>query len=258
MSIDWITGVSLLGADWILLAIVAAWLLIAEPVLGRRSFQQFLRALAAEDTDTRSRFYRSWIIQAWVLMILILAVVLLGFDWIGSQLGLRVPHLSVRIPTGFVAGFLSAALAGLVLGIVLARRENTRKSEAETPAEATPDSESMKMLPRTPRERRWFAALAVTAGITEEVIWRGVLLAVLVAAFPGMPLAATILLMAIMFGWAHLYQGVGGILATAALGAMLTALYLVTASLILPMVVHALIDLLAILRTRSNARVVAD
>lgn len=252
MNIDWTTGVSLAGADWILLAIIVTWLLIAEPLLGKRSFQQFLSALAAGETNARTRFYRSWIVQAWVLMTLVLAAAFLGFSWTWSELGLRMPSLSERVPAGFVAGFVSAAVVGMVLGLVLARRGNSKKPGIETDRKTKSDPEAMKMLPRTSRERRWFAALGITAGITEEVIWRGVLLAMLVAVFPTMPVPAIVLVMAIMFGWAHLYQGVRGIVATAVLGALLTALYVATASLILPVMVHVLFDLLAMLRTRSQ------
>ena len=46
-----------------------------------------------------------------------------------------------------------------------------------------------------------------------------------------------------LFGLAHWYQGRLGVLATGAVGAVLTQLYLTTGSLLLPMVLHVLIDL---------------
>ena len=54
--------------------------------------------------------------------------------------------------------------------------------------------------------------------------------------------------MALAFGWAHLYQGAGGVISTALIGVLLTVLYLVTGSLLVPMLVHVAIDLLAMLR----------
>jgi membrane protease YdiL (CAAX protease family) len=47
----------------------------------------------------------------------------------------------------------------------------------------------------------------------------------------------------VAFGLAHAYQGVGGVLSTGVLGAVLAALYLGTGSLLLPVVLHAVIDL---------------
>ena len=50
-------------------------------------------------------------------------------------------------------------------------------------------------------------------------------------------------LVACAFGLAHWYQGRLGMLTTGAAGAVLTQLYLTTGSLLLPMVLHVLIDL---------------
>ena len=258
MSIHWTAGVGLTGADWILAAAIMAWLLLGEPLLGKRAFRQFLLALGRSEEDARCRFYRSWIIQGWVLMVLILAAAVLVFAWNASQLGLRVPQLSAHIPAGFVAGVVGGALVGVVIGIIAARRGKSRTPGTRPRTGATRQAESMKMLPRTPRERRWFAALAVTAGITEEVIWRGVLLALLVAAFPAMPMIVLVLIMSLVFGWAHLYQGLRGILATGMLGALLTVLYLATASLVLPIVLHVLIDLLAMLHSPAHSDTTAS
>jgi membrane protease YdiL (CAAX protease family) len=46
-----------------------------------------------------------------------------------------------------------------------------------------------------------------------------------------------------VFGLAHAYQGVTGVVTTGVLGGVLAALYLGTGSLLLPVVLHALIDL---------------
>ncbi|MEJ7704018.1 MAG: CPBP family intramembrane glutamic endopeptidase [Geodermatophilaceae bacterium] len=45
------------------------------------------------------------------------------------------------------------------------------------------------------------------------------------------------------FGLAHLYQGRGGVVTTSVLGALLTFLYVGTGTLLVPMLVHAAIDL---------------
>jgi membrane protease YdiL (CAAX protease family) len=103
------------------------------------------------------------------------------------------------------------------------------------------------MLPRTSRERWGFAALAVTAGLTEELIWRGFGLGALHIVLPQAHSTWLIALAALAFGWAQLYQGYTGMLATGVLGALLAVLYIGTGSLLLPMLVHVLIDLRALL-----------
>ena len=256
LNLHWMAGVSLSGIDWFGLVIITAWLLVGEPLLGRRSFRQFLATVDSGDSDARPRFYRSWLVQSWVVMALVLMIALYGFAWHPAQLGLRMPQLARAFSGSFLPGFLAGAslalVIGLVTGIVLARNRK-KGSEAPAATPAGPSPEIMKMLPRTPREQRWFAALAVTAGVTEEVVWRGVLMAMLLAVFPAMPTPAMVFVMATMFGWAHLYQGMRGILATAVLGALLTGLYLLTASLVLPIILHILVDLAAMLRPRVDA-----
>jgi membrane protease YdiL (CAAX protease family) len=48
---------------------------------------------------------------------------------------------------------------------------------------------------------------------------------------------------AVLFGLVHYYQGLPGILVTGFLGLVLCGLYVATGTLLVPIVVHALIDL---------------
>ena len=52
-----------------------------------------------------------------------------------------------------------------------------------------------------------------------------------------------VLVAAVAFGLAHAYQGRAGILLTGLLGGVMAALYLGTGSLLLPVLLHAAIDL---------------
>jgi membrane protease YdiL (CAAX protease family) len=47
----------------------------------------------------------------------------------------------------------------------------------------------------------------------------------------------------VAFGLAHAYQGLAGIVTTGVLGGVMAALYLQTGSLLLPVLLHAVIDL---------------
>ena len=50
----------------------------------------------------------------------------------------------------------------------------------------------------------------------------------------------------VTFGLAHVYQGYKGVLGTTAMGAMFTWLYLDSGSLLRPMIMHAAIDVVAL------------
>ncbi len=242
---DWLQGLQLHGLAAIVAGLVVAYLIVAEPFLGRAGFRRFLTAVRAGDDRARVRFYRQWTVQSWLLASALLALSLTVFGWTPAQLGLRLPRLSTHVPTGVLVPVGVGALIGLLLGIVMARYGIKRQPSRARPAN---NADVMLMLPRTPAERRGFALLAVTAGITEEVVWRGILLAIVVAAFPGVSIVPLAVGITLAFGWAHLYQGPAGIVGTALLGGMFTALYLLSGSLLLPIVLHAAVDLLAMLR----------
>jgi membrane protease YdiL (CAAX protease family) len=70
-----------------------------------------------------------------------------------------------------------------------------------------------------------------------------VLLGLATALAPGLSPARLAMLSAVAFGLAHTYQGPLGGLTTAVLGGCLAVLYLGSASLLLPVLYHLLVDL---------------
>jgi uncharacterized protein len=98
-------------------------------------------------------------------------------------------------------------------------------------------------LPAVPVERRWFAALCVTAGVCEELLFRGFLLRYLHRAPLHLGLGWAILLAAVVFGTHHFYQGVKGFFSTTLGGLIFTGILLLTGSLSAGMVYHAAADM---------------
>lgn len=239
-------------AGTLAIAALALYLLLAEPLLGRRAHRRLLAALDAGEPMARRRFYRQWTWQGWALLLATLVATLGLAGWTPAQLGLRLPHWPAGWPShgiggGWVAGFaVGAALAavgGAAIGLAMAHRRKGAPSP-KAPRVAGGDR-MLRMLPHDRAERRGFIALALTAGITEEVIWRGFGLGLLCALLPQAPAAVPIALAALAFGWAHFYQGAAGMLVCTLLGGLLAWLYWVTGSLLPPILLHALIDLRA-------------
>ena len=112
------------------------------------------------------------------------------------------------------------------------------------------------MMPRTARGRWWWGGLALSAGVTEEIVYRGLAILALAIVFPQASSTAIVITAAALFGIAHLYQGWVGVLMTGAVGFVLGNLYLSTSSLVIPMVLHVLVDLrLLIMRPRAESDV---
>jgi uncharacterized protein len=96
------------------------------------------------------------------------------------------------------------------------------------------------LIPRNLTEVRLGAALAVNAGVMEELVFRLALPAVLLGATGNVWLALIVSIL--LFGGLHIYQGVAGVAGTTVIGLVLLALYLASGSILVPIVVHALID----------------
>lgn len=98
------------------------------------------------------------------------------------------------------------------------------------------------LFPATRQERRWWIVVALTAGICEEIAFRGFLLQYLRNVW-GFGLGIAILVSCVVFGLQHLYQGAKGAAGTAFLGALFALLFVMSGSLLLPIVLHAVTDL---------------
>jgi membrane protease YdiL (CAAX protease family) len=225
--------------------IAAAYLVVGEPVAGavlHRRFEGRLR------TDPRARrsFYRRLLVLEWGLTVVVAVVAAAAPHLPLAQLGVRWP---VRWP-----GPLPGAAVLVVLVLVLLSTRSLRSGALTTLPEPArragegrhserPVHATLALLPRTRPERHLFTVVGVTAGVCEEWLYRGFFLAVVAALSGGLPTIVLVLVAAGAFGLAHAYQGPVGVLTTGVLGGVLAALYLGTGSLLLPVLLHAAIDL---------------
>jgi membrane protease YdiL (CAAX protease family) len=230
-------GATLTGGVRVLALLLAAYLVVGQPVVGAWSARRQHRD---RGRDARRRRYRRTTRLEWALTALALALVLAAPGLDLGDLGFAWPRASAYTVVGAVGFGLSVLL---LIGL---RRRVDRGTTVVAPAEVG------ALLPRTAAERRSFTALALTAGCCEEVLYRGFLLAVVVAVAPGLDPWRLVLVSALAFAVAHTYQGVVGMLTAAVLGAGFAVLFLGTGSLLLPVLLHALIDLrLLVLSVRT-------
>jgi membrane protease YdiL (CAAX protease family) len=99
------------------------------------------------------------------------------------------------------------------------------------------------LVPAFGAEMAAFAVVCLTAGVCEELLYRGWLLNLLTAA-TGSPWIA-VAVSSITFGIGHAYQGIKGMLRTTFVGLQLAILFVAVGSLIPGQVLHAGVDLLA-------------
>ena len=100
-----------------------------------------------------------------------------------------------------------------------------------------------RILPQSRLELVPFLALALTAGVCEEFLYRGFTMAALTRA--GLPSWGVVLLSSILFGLAHLYQGRGGLLSTLVIGTVFGTARIAYDGLVPVMVWHFAVDAVA-------------
>lgn len=138
--------------------------------------------------------------------------------------------------------------AGSLLGLLLTWWRARRGKAPWTAGDAR------SIMPTSDADLWPAAALAVSAGVAEELFYR-LYLPLLVALATGSGLAG-VLVGTAAFATMHRYQGWLGVLATFVGGGLLTALYMGSGTLWLPIAVHALVDLNAlVLRPALAARI---
>ncbi|HYG57229.1 MAG TPA: CPBP family intramembrane glutamic endopeptidase [Symbiobacteriaceae bacterium] len=215
---------------------VVAYLVLGAPVLGKYLYER-LKLTRKSDPRARFRFYRGAFLMEWLQVGLVGVSILLEPQPL-ERLGLKqVAGLSPSA-TLALGGILLAVLVAMWL---VARYVAPLRVHYERRLARLED-----LIPATPGERVQFGALAITAGICEEFLFRGFLLFYVTQLVPGMPAAGLILTSAAVFGMAHAYQGWSGVLATGAMGGVMAFLYLQWGSLYPLMMLHAFSDLQAL------------
>jgi uncharacterized protein len=225
--------------------VVAAYLVVGEPVAGHVLHRRFEGRLRT-DPGARRSFYLRLLILEWGLSLLALVVWLATPGVSAGQVGLRWPQQWPGPVTGLVVllvvAFVVVSTRALRSGALLEAAEPVRRPGEGRHAEPAGHA-TLALLPRTAGERRLFTVVGVTAGVCEEWLYRGFFLAVVAALAGGLQTWLLVVVAAVAFGLAHFYQGAVGILTTGVLGGVMAALYLQTGSLLLPVLLHAAIDL---------------
>ena len=135
------------------------------------------------------------------------------------------------------------ALTGSVLIGALQWMNLRRVGRLEAPTRGFLRVLAERILPQTAIERLPYFALAMTAGVCEEFLYRGFAMAALQRA--GLAVWEMVLLSAVLFGLAHLYQGRAGLVSTLLVGAVFGSARIAYHSLIPVMAWHTTLDAVA-------------
>jgi CAAX protease family protein len=191
---------------------------------------RFLKRLASGASNVRVRFYRATVLGQWLVALSFIASwAWRGMPWRRILLGPAAPW---RLAVGLAAALLLAAF-------LVWQRVQILKHDEDI-AKVRPQIASVeRLLPHSPRERKTFWLVSATAGVCEEILFRGFLIWYL-AAWTGV--LAAVILSSLTFGLGHLYLGRAHVAKAALAGLLFACLALGSGVLWPAMLLHAAMD----------------
>ena len=202
------------------------------PWRGRARMKKLL-AMPHVSSMERLALYASTIAFQW-FAVAVVAWRAWAHGFTASQLGLLVHDGSRILVASIVGAATIAALQWLNL-----RRVGKIPVEARGPVQAIAE----RILPQSTVELLPYLALAITAGLCEEFLYRGFAMAVLTHV--GLQAWAVVLISSVLFGLAHSYQGRGGVVMTLIIGTILGSSRIAYDCLVPAIFWHSAVDVVA-------------
>ncbi|MGB8802513.1 MAG: CPBP family intramembrane glutamic endopeptidase [Candidatus Acidiferrales bacterium] len=195
-----------------------------------------VRAIAAGVPGARARLYRNSVLPQWAFSACIFALwVSRGRPWAALMLGANRPaRLGIAV-----------ALAALLLGVLWLQRRALFARPQWPELVIRSLGQANPLVPRTNGEYPGMILVALTAGVCEEILFRGYVTWYFLAFWPGtrISLALAVIISAILFGFGHIYFGVRQVGVSAVAGLFFSTIVLVAGSLAPAMILHAALDL---------------
>jgi uncharacterized protein len=216
--------------------LLVIFLIIVTPLWDRFEIP---RLKASSDPRKKVRFYRKVVIASWICALVAILTIGIASTFTIHKLPGEIAWLDAGSPGSVVLQGVTAGMLIVILvpAIIALWSEKLRTKSARAARKLA------FLLPSTTAERRWWWVVCLTAGICEEVVYRGFLLHYWHTMPFHLTLTRTLIVSSVIFGIAHLYQGIAGSVQTMLIGFVLGAIFLLTGSLWLPIVIHAVLDL---------------
>ena len=196
-------------------------------------FPRLVRADAAGTPGGRLRYYPVEIGPLWALTASVVAL------WMAARRPWGALLLGGSAPWRLALGW---ALAGAYVWLTLSQRRKVLAHPERLARLMNALGSVRPILPRTRGERSGFAALAITAGICEELLFRGF---VLWYATVWTGPVGGFLISSMLFGIMHVYLGVEQVPRTVIAGIYFYVVAMTAGSLLPAMVCHAIADLVS-------------
>lgn len=223
--------------NFIILLII---IIIYFPISGYFEIKKLKKSIA-NGVNQKVKFYRETIL--WSLVPIFLIILLIPISGVSlTDIGLNW----IQIDTSSLSKWVVYPVIGLYLfhlfhniySIIIFK---TNKEKRTKVAKDIP-LEFRWFLPITKKEKRAWTYVSISAGITEEILYRGYLFFALAIIFPILNLISILFITTLIFGVGHIYLGKEVIKSTL-LGLFFGIYYIVFASVIPIIIIHIAQDL---------------
>lgn len=226
---------------WICFIVFILYFVGYETYWGTTKYKQIIKKIKAGELQ-KEQLYLSLMLGLWIPTCVVLLIAFWGrFDL--TSIGLGWARFSSQEWLVYISAVLASLYFLYLVYSLIALRINAIKKVSIS--QKIPD-EIKILLPVTKKEKTIWAFTALTAGITEELLYRGFFFYLMGELYQGIPIIIVLLTSAVIFGIGHLYQGFGEAVKPAALGFVFGVFYIAFGSIIPCIILHTMQDLCAV------------
>jgi len=204
------------------------------------------------DENIRIQTFATTAFGLWIPVIVLFLVVAFS-DITFADIGFTMPYFGMNTVVTIVVMSTAAIFSAyfiayrIIAFLFSSQYRQKRKKVIDKQASGGTDYydlvTSKLMTPRTKKEKKWWVFVSLAAGVNEEIIFRGTYIFLLASVFPNLSIYTVFAFTIVLFGLGHIYQGVKGFVISALVGALFTAVFIVSGSLLIIVAIHFLTDL---------------
>lgn len=198
------------------------------PVYVFFTYRKIKNDLIENKPGVRLGDYKETIFWLWLLCTITIVI------WISNDRSFNLLRLDFAFSRVVWISILLFVITPFLF-LLLFRKTRDDDKQREAIKEKFDSVAAGEFLPRSKKEFTWFVFLSITAGICEELLFRGFLIWYL-ETLSNTLFAAV--LSSVLFGAAHSYQGVKGSIRSGIMGLILALILLWTESLLIPIFIH--------------------
>lgn len=216
-------------------------LMVYFPISGYVEVKKLKKEIAEGDNSKRIKFYYSTIFWLWLptaLVFLALIISKINIENIGIK---WIDTTTFSVPKWFISSSIGFYIIHLFFNVYSIITFKFNKKSREKAAKSVPEDFKW-IFPVTRKEKKVWTFTSITAGITEEIIYRGYFFYTLKSIFPGLSIIHLLIITTLIFGIGHIYLGKDAIKSTL-LGLIFGIYYTVFGSIIPVIIIHVTQDI---------------